>query len=111
MKSALFRIARGNFIVQEDFNNADFSLIADLKDQKSDLLKENAEKIAEIKYIWNQMESALIQGQEYAEIFSSQQIALLRELLYCIFFTAHMKFELYLCREHIFRVGILIIPP
>ena len=57
------------------------------------------------------MESALIQGQEYAEIFSSQQIALLRELLYCIFFTAHMKFELYLCREHIFRVGILIIPP
>ena len=57
------------------------------------------------------MESALIQGQEYAEIFSSQQIALLKELLYCIFFTAHMKFELYLCREHIFRVGILIIPP
>ena len=39
------------FIVQEDLNNADFSLSADLKDQKSDLLKENAEKIAEIKYI------------------------------------------------------------
>ena len=57
-KSALFKekseLLEEIFIVQEDLNNADFSLSADLKDQKSDLLKENAEKIAEIKYIWNQ---------------------------------------------------------
>ena len=50
LKSALFKekseLFQEIFIVQEDLNNADFALRADLKDQKSDLLKENAEKIA-----------------------------------------------------------------
>ena len=43
-KSALLKVI---FFGQENLNNADFSLSnADLKDQKSALLEENADKIA-----------------------------------------------------------------
>ena len=49
-KSALLKQI---FIVQENLNNADFSMSnAYLKEQKSALLKENAENIFETK--WNQ---------------------------------------------------------
>ena len=49
LKSAVFKdksaLLKEIFIVQENLNNADFFLSnADLKDQKSALFKENAEK-------------------------------------------------------------------
>ena len=48
LKLALFRIAGGNFIVQEDLNNADFALSADLTVHDRGILKKISTSKTEI---------------------------------------------------------------